>query len=503
MSQRIGAEPRQALLLFVSLLLLTAAALAPAQAVAAPATGSASSASSAVAAQLRADAVPIAAWAVVSDGQVITGARGDGVDDTTPFVLGSVSKSFTALAVLQLVDTGRMQLDAPAARYLPHFRTADPTAVITIEQLLTQTSGLPTSAGTAIVDHPDASLEQRVDGAADVHLVSAPGSTFHYSNLNYAILGRVVEEVSGVSFGDYVQEHIFEPLDMTGSYTSVAQARAHGLPSASTVWFGVTVPRSTPDYPGGAPDGFLVSTARDMARYLRFQLSDGALDGVRVVSEQSMRRMHTAAVSTEADVAAVGTHSYAMGWGVGEVGGRPLVAHDGDCIGYHANVVLLPAESSGLVVLTARNGALTAPNGPATAGTTVLQGTSRGGSSHEFLTTYVVLDVVVLLVVVLLVRLLLRRDRRQRISGAERGLRPWRALCVSVVVDLAVAAGVYVGVFWGLATAAEGFPVSLRFAFGFIGPDVTTVVLITCAVFVGRALLLALAALRSARTCER
>ncbi|MGI4895790.1 MAG: serine hydrolase domain-containing protein, partial [Janthinobacterium lividum] len=230
-------------------------------------------AAAAVDAQLRADHVPTAAFALVQTGgrqdvEVRTGTRGAGVTDTTPFVLGSISKSFTALAVLQLVDADRVDLDAPVARYLPDFHTAQPGAVVTVGQLLTQTSGLPTSAGVAIIDHPETSLVDRVRAVATVRPVSPPGRTFHYSNLNYAVLGRVVEQVSGISFARYVQQRIFDPLGMTGSSTSLAQARHDGLPSASTVWFGLTVSRSTPDYPGGAPDGFLVSTARDMSHYL-------------------------------------------------------------------------------------------------------------------------------------------------------------------------------------------------------------------------------------------
>lgn len=97
--------------------------------------------------QLDASRVPAASFAVVDGDDVATGARGTGVSGHTPFILGSVSKSFTALAVMQLRDRGLLQLDTPVSRHVPGFETATAGAVITVRQLLDQTSGLPTSAG--------------------------------------------------------------------------------------------------------------------------------------------------------------------------------------------------------------------------------------------------------------------------------------------------------------------------------------------------------------------
>lgn len=264
-------------------------------------------ASQAVVAQMAASRVPAAAWAVLDGERVALGARGDGVDGQSPFVLGSVSKSFTALAVMQLVDAGSVSLDAPVSDYLPGFTTATPDAVITVRQLLEPTSGLPSSAGLALLLRPDESLEQRVRAASGVALVSTPGAEFHYCNLNYAVLGLIVERVSGQPFGAYVQQQIFDPLGMDRSHASLPDARADALVAGSTPWFGLDVPTKTGSAPGGAPDGYLVSTAADMARYLRFQLGDGTADGERVVSAGGLAAMHSRQAATPPGVAAART----------------------------------------------------------------------------------------------------------------------------------------------------------------------------------------------------
>ena len=205
--------------------------------------------------QLAASHVPEAAYAVLDHGRVSSGGWGQGIDADTPFVIGSISKSFTALAVMQLADWGEISLDAPVRRYIPDFRTADLAAVITVRQLLGQTSGLPTSAGSDVIEHPELSLSEWVHAAAKLHLVTGPGEVFHYCNLNYVILGLLVERVSGQSFGDFVTAHIFKPLAMTHRYTSIPAARAAGMPDGSAVWFGATIGQNTPDAAGGLPAG--------------------------------------------------------------------------------------------------------------------------------------------------------------------------------------------------------------------------------------------------------
>ena len=167
-------------------------------------------------------AIPGAAMVVVRDGQVVdvhtygvADDRGRRITGSTPFMIGSLTKSMTALAVMQLVQAGRLSLDAQLADVLPDFALADPEATrsITIRDLLDQTSGLSTVAGLRPLSTPVTSLAARIDELHQVAPVSAPGAAYHYSNANYLVLGRIVEVVSGIDFSTYLRTHVFEPLD--------------------------------------------------------------------------------------------------------------------------------------------------------------------------------------------------------------------------------------------------------------------------------------------------
>ncbi|MDM8085123.1 serine hydrolase domain-containing protein [Cellulomonas cellasea] len=442
-------------------------------------------AADAVRAQLEAAHVPAAAFAVLDDGAVLTGSVGASTSPQTPFVLGSTSKSFTALAVTQLVDGGLVELDAPVTQYLPGFEVATPGAVMTVRHLLAQTSGLPTSAGLAIAVSPGTPLVERVQAAADVQLDTAPGGRFAYSNLNYAILGRIVEEVSGMSFASYVEERIFAPLGMDHSHTSMAAARADGLPDASTVWFGHDVGQEPVEAPGALADGFLISTAEDMAHYLQFQLGDGTWDGARIVSAEGLRLMHSVQATTPPDVAAASTDAYGFGWGLGLLNGHALVAHDGDVTGFHSSIALLPDLDRGLVVLTARNGILVNAGAASRAGTQVLAGQPAPAVEDTFDRTYAVVTGVAALVVLTLVVGFARRRSSVR-RRVQRSGRP--GVVRAVTADVMGAAAVLGAVFVGLGMLVLGGPLPLALAWT-NAPDVTALVLLVAATLLVRALL--------------
>lgn len=152
--------------------------------------------------RLDASAIPGAAFVVVhrdgrSDGRGVGGTAGDDeITSRTPFVIGSTTKSFTALAVMQLVDAGAVELDAPALRYVPELRLADgeATDTITVRHLLQQTSGLPGAAGGPVLaSAADGTAVDAVRELDGVHLASAPGTRWQYSNANYVLAGLVVE----------------------------------------------------------------------------------------------------------------------------------------------------------------------------------------------------------------------------------------------------------------------------------------------------------------------
>ena len=191
--------------------------------------------------EMAAQRIPGLALGIVKDDRIVY-IRGFGkADDSgravtpqTPFIIGSLAKSFTALAIMQLVEAGKVDLDAPVQRYLPWFRVADEdaSAEITVRDLLNHTSGLSTKTGRSYQgngDTSDAALESAVRKLSGAELTAPVGETYQYSTINYSVLGLIVQTVAGRSYESYVQTEIFDPLQMRGSFTSETAAEPHGL----------------------------------------------------------------------------------------------------------------------------------------------------------------------------------------------------------------------------------------------------------------------------------
>jgi len=273
------------------------------------------------------------------------------VTPDTPFLIGSVTKSFTALAIMQLSEAGRVQLDAPVQRYLPWWRVADPEAStqITVRHLLYQVSGLSKATGNAYAtsgDTHDSALEDRVRALRDAELTHPVGTTWQYSNANYWTLGMIVQAVSGQSYETYIQQHIFDPLQMRNSYTSRTEAVQHGLPTGHRYWYGFPVASELPFDRGGLGSGGLSSSARDMTHYLGLYLNDGRVGATALVSPAGAAELQRAGVPTGLDGV-----SYAMGWDVGAAHSLRTISHDGSGFDSHANVVLVPDRGWGVVVM--------------------------------------------------------------------------------------------------------------------------------------------------------
>ena len=273
------------------------------------------------------------------------------VTPETPFLIGSVTKSFTALAIMQLSEAGRVQLDAPVQRYLPWWRVADPdtSTLITVRHLLYQVSGLSKATGNAYAtsgDTHDSALEDRVRALSDAELTQPVGTTWQYSNANYWTLGMVVQAVSGQSYETYIQQHIFDPLQMGNSYTSGTDAVQHGLPTGHRYWYGFPVASELPFDRGGLGSQGLSASAEDMAGYLSLYLNQGRHGPIALVSPAGAAELQRAGVPTGLEGV-----SYAMGWDVGQILGTTAISHDGSGFDSHANVVLLPDSGWGVVVM--------------------------------------------------------------------------------------------------------------------------------------------------------
>jgi CubicO group peptidase (beta-lactamase class C family) len=281
--------------------------------------------------------------------------NGEAPTSQTPFFIGSLTKSFTALAVMQLVEAGKIELDAPVQRYLPWFQVADSlaSAQMTVRHLLNQTSGLPMLLGMANladVDNRPDTAERQMRDLSTLKLTRPVGSKFEYSNLNYNVLGLIIEAASGESYSDYVQRHIFDPLDMRHSYTSKADAQQDGLAMGHRFWFGVPVAaRNLPVPRGSLPAGELISSAEDMGHYLIVQLNEGRYGSAQILSGAGIDEMHRPAA--EINEMGMSLGQYGMGWiseGTGEV---RIVSHSGIVPDFGGFMALVPEQKKGLVLL--------------------------------------------------------------------------------------------------------------------------------------------------------
>jgi CubicO group peptidase (beta-lactamase class C family) len=304
--------------------------------------------------------IPGAALAIVEDDKIAhlrgfgrARPNGEAPSPQTPFFLGSVSKSFTALAVMQLVEAGKIELDAPVQRYLPWFRVADlrASAQITVRHLLNQTSGLPLLPGWITLadfdDRPDA-CEHQARALASLKLIRPPGSAFEYSNTNYNLLGLIIEAASGGSYEAYIQDHIFAPLEMSHSYAARAKAEQNGLAMGYRYWFAWPVPAPNLPFPrGSVASGQLISSAEDMAHYLIAHLNEGRYGNVQILSPKGIEEMHRSAV--KANLMGV-MGQYGMGWFNEEYRRTRIIWHDGIVPDFMAYIALLPEERKGILL---------------------------------------------------------------------------------------------------------------------------------------------------------
>jgi CubicO group peptidase (beta-lactamase class C family) len=304
-----------------------------------------------VARQMARHGIPGMALAITKGDQVLHlqgyGSAGGGreVTSQTPFYLGSVSKSFTALAVMQLVEAGKIALDDPVRNYLPWFQVSGPGAPqhITVRHLLNQTSGLSRSSLGHVSLDREAPMEQAVQALAAAQPVAPPGVEYHHFNPNYTTLGLIVEAVSGVSYEECIRLNVLNPLRMERTFTSRAEAEPAGLSQGHSVFLGFSVPREQRHLSYDLPAGFISSTAEDMSHYLIAQLNRGEFEGRQVISPQGLAELHRPATE-------VGSQ-YAMGWERSSRGEIDIIQHDGSLEAFFASALLLPEQGLGVALL--------------------------------------------------------------------------------------------------------------------------------------------------------
>lgn len=269
---------------------------------------------------------------------------GEAVSEHTTMAAASVSKSFTALAVMRLVESGRIRLDDPVRAHLPEFTMADPRAAdITVRHLLDQTSGMSDTTHRSFSGPPVRTLAEAVAAMRDSTLAAAPGTRWEYHNPNFQVAARLVEVVGGLPFADHLRREVFEPLGMADS--STADTERDLPPSAEGHVKVLGLPVALPEPPAfGNGSGGVLTSAHDLAAWLIAQNNGGrGPDGTSIATPQSITRTHTPTAVSK---------SYGLGWFVGvTAAGAPLVDHGGDLFTSTAYQALLPASGYGIAVL--------------------------------------------------------------------------------------------------------------------------------------------------------
>jgi CubicO group peptidase (beta-lactamase class C family) len=258
---------------------------------------------------------------------------------TTRFQIASVTKQFTAAAILLLEDRGKLKTDDLVKKYLPDAPAS--WDKITIYNLLTMTSGIAGDAAKYEPGSPDKLVY--VDKPLDFQ----PGQKWDYSNVGYDVLGYLLEKVSGQTYADFVQQNIFGPLRMNDSgYDSNVAIIPH---RASGYWPGADGIENAErtNISGAFAAGALYSTTEDLLRW------EEGLFGGKLLTSASLRKMTTPFKHT------IFQHDYACGLYVYSVNGRQVIDYDGNGIGFNAQLAYYPEERLAVIVLANLNGTVT------------------------------------------------------------------------------------------------------------------------------------------------
>jgi len=293
--------------------------------------------------------MPGATVIVVKDGKPVL-RRAYGMADTTKGVkmrpemalrLGSITKQFTSTAILMLVEEGRLSLDDDITKHLPAFPAKGKK--ITIEHLLTHTSGIPSYTGKpgyVLAMGRDVSVTQMIDSFKNDPLEFEPGSQYRYNNSGYFLLGAIIEKISGQTYAAFLEQRIFKPLGMQDTYyEGLGHSRAPVAAghSRNAQGFGAAMPLSmTQPYAAGA----LVSTVDDLARW------DAAIGAGRLLKPASWQRAFTPYRLSDGKLA-----GYGYGWDINTLQGERAIGHGGAINGFSTYALRFPEQKTYVAVL--------------------------------------------------------------------------------------------------------------------------------------------------------
>ncbi len=297
---------------------------------------------------------PGAAAIVVKDGQVIF-RKGYGMANlelgipVAPdhvFRIGSVTKQFTAVSILMLMEQGKLALTDEITKFLPDYPTQGHK--ITVEHLLTHTSGIVTYTGLPEwlpLWRKDMTLTELVDLFKNKPMDFAPGEKYKYNNSAFVLLGVIIGKASGMKYADFVEQKIFAPLGMTSSFydstTRVIPRRIPGYQKDGDRYTNAEYLSMSQPYAAGS----LISTVDDLAKW------DAALYTEKLVKQASLQRAWTSYILKDGKPT-----NYGYGWGVNTLEGLRIISHGGGINGFTCNAVRLPETRVYVAILTNREG---------------------------------------------------------------------------------------------------------------------------------------------------
>lgn len=247
------------------------------------------------------------------------------------FAIGSLSKSFTAAAIMQLQEKQLLNIDDPISKYIEgHARGDD----ITIHHLLTHTSGLLRSG--LMYGLNGVSLEENIDNIMKYSLLFEPGEGYSYSNAGYNILAAIIEKVSGESYNDYIRDNIFMPLGMNSSRCGIDDSYGDNQSIGYKILTGDPIKLRMFNFSKLIGSGNIYSTVEDLYKYDRALYSD------KLLSRESLDKMFTSYSDS----------NYGYGWGVAERFGHREISHNGHIDGYYSSILRYPDDDYVLIFLT-------------------------------------------------------------------------------------------------------------------------------------------------------
>lgn len=266
----------------------------------------------------------------------------------TLYETGSIGKSFTSIALLQLQDEGKIDIHAPVTDYLPWFAVRSRFDPITLHHLMSHTAGI--IRGTDFT--PDPRFE--VWALRDTETSHPPGEKFHYSNAGYKALGLLLERIEGKPYAEIIQERVLDPLGMDSTVATVTNAVRPRMAVGYTrlVDDGPTH-RDDPLVPAtwfqtNTADGCLASSVLDLATYLRLYMNGGVANGATVISPDHFSTMTGRIARTGSDD---GADWYGYGIRTTELNGQRLIGHGGGMVGYFSDMSCLPEAGFGAVAM--------------------------------------------------------------------------------------------------------------------------------------------------------